>query len=287
PGYCEIDPLWDQVKDAILTPEQEARLDDYLAARRTGLRAPVNYWPTIREDEREIRDSLKLPADRPLAVLFTNITWDSAVLGRDRVFPDMYTWVVESIRLFAALPEMQLVVRVHPAEVRMKGWETRDPVMGRLIRDFPELPPNVRVVPPTSDLSSYTLMTISQCGLAYSSTAGLEMAMEGIPVVVAGQVHYAFKGFTMDPLDPMDYARLVTDALKAPRNATARERARRYGYALFFRYHHSFPVVSENAPDFVPTLNATDPGVLDRGGDPTLDRLCQAILSGRDFFVPE
>src|SRR5262249_20735492 len=101
PGYCEIDPLWDQVKDAILTPEQEARLDDYLAARRTGLRAPVNYWPTIREDEREIRDSLKLAADRPLAVLFTNITWDSAVLGRDRVFPDMYTWVVESIRLFA------------------------------------------------------------------------------------------------------------------------------------------------------------------------------------------
>jgi len=285
PGYYAIDRLWQRVRDVPLTPAQEAELDDYLADRRKGLRAPFNYWPTLTDDDRQVLSALHLDPKRPTAVLFSNITWDSAAQDRDRAFTDMYAWVVDSVRLFAARPETQLVIRVHPAEVRVPGWHTRDPLVPRLHATFPELPGNVRIVSPDSDLSSYTLMRLSRCGLVYSSTAGLEMAMEGIPTVVAGFVHYAEKGFTADPATPAAYAEAVREALSLPRDAARRERARRYGHALFFRNFFPFPLVSENPPDFVPTLIATDPAVLDPGGDPTLDLVCRGILEGGDFFV--
>jgi hypothetical protein len=287
PGYYDIGPLWERIKDTPLTPAQETQLDAYLADRCKGRRSPFNYWPTLTEDEREILSSLQLAPERPTAVLFTNITWDSAAQDRDQAFPDMYAWVVESIRLFASRPHAQLVVRVHPAEVRVPGWETRDPVAVRLRATFPTLPANVRVVLPESDVSSYSLMRLSRCGLAYSSTAGLEMAMEGTPVVAAGIVHYRGRGFTLDLSSAAEYAQVVDRALEDGRDPEVRARARRYGYALFFRYFHPFPIVAESPPDFIPTLRASDPAVLDPGGDPTLDRICRTILTGGDFYVPE
>jgi len=286
PGYYDLSPLWERVKDTPLTPDQEARLETYLAERRRGLRAPFQYWPTITEDTREVLGALSLDAAKPTAVLFTNITWDSAAQDRDVMFPGMYAWVVECMRHFAQQRDSQLVVRIHPAEVRVPGWETRDPLMSRLSRDFPTLPPNVKIVPPESDLSSYTLMSLSRCGLVYTSTAGLELAMEGLPVVVAGDVHYAGKGFTWDPKDRGDYLGSVEKALEASRDPLTRERARRYAYAFFFRYFLPFPLVSENAPDFVPTLEAENPRVLDPGADPTLDLVCRGILAGGGFFAP-
>lgn len=285
PAYYDIDRLWSKVRDVSLSPAQEAELDDYLADRRKGLRAPFNYWPTLTEDDRQVLTALELDAERPIALLFSNITWDSAAQDRDRAFPDMYAWVVDTIRLFASLPEAQLVIRVHPAEVRVPGWRTRDPLVPRLRATFPTLPSNVRIVAPESDLSSYTLMRLSRCGLVYSSTAGLEMAMDGIPTVVAGLVHYAGKGFTRDPATPAEHAHAIREALGLRRDEATRERARRYGHALFFRSFLPFPLLSENAPNFIPTLNATDPAVLDPGGDPTLDVVCRGILEGGDFFA--
>jgi hypothetical protein len=285
-GYYDISALWEQVKDQPLKPAQEQRLDEYLSDRRKGLRAPLNYWPTLTEDAERILSDLRLDPARPTAVLFTNITWDSAAQDRDTIFDSMTSWVIETIRLFAQWPETQLVVRVHPAEVRAPGWETRDPMTARLAAAFTSLPANVRVVPPESDLSSYTIMGLSRCGLVYSSTAGLEMAMDGIPVVVGGEVHYAHRGFTIDPASRKDYAVQVRQALESPRSAKVSEQARRYAYAFFFRDFHNFPIVAENAPDFVPTLTARTPDALDPGADATLDRVCQGILQGGEFFGP-
>jgi hypothetical protein len=285
-NYYEITPLWDRVKDLPLSPDEAKRLDEYLADRRKGLRAPFNYWPTITEDEQQVLQTLSLDPAKPTAVLFTNIPFDTAAQDRDRGFQNMHAWIAKTVQVFAARPEAQLVIRVHPAEVRVPGWVNREPVLGRLQESFPTLPVNVRIVPPESDLSSYTLAQLARCGLVYSSTMGLEMAMEGIPVVVAGEVHYGDKGFTLDTAGPTDYPQLIVRAMESPRDRGTQERARRYGYALFFRYFHQFPLVSENPPDFVPKVIATDPSVLDPGGDPTLDVVCRGVLEHGEFFVP-
>jgi len=283
-GYCDISSLWKGVRDVPLTEEQDRRLDEYMLARSRGLGAPFNYWPTVTESESQIIEALDIDPRLPTAVLFTNVTWDSAVQDRHRFFDSMIAWILDTVNQFATRPETQLVIRVHPAEVILPYLETRDSVLDHLKRALPSLPKNVRVVAPDNDLSSYTLMRLAHCGLVYTSTVGLEMAMQGIPVVVAGETHYRGKGFTIDPSTREQYAALVWEALGQSRDTAVRDRARRYAYALFFRYFLPFDLVSENPPLFIPTARTSDPTRLDPGGDATMDLICEGILRGADVY---
>ena len=67
-------------------------------------------------------------------------------------------------------------------------------------------PPNVRVVAADDPQSSYPLMEAADLGLVFSSTTGVELALAGTPVVVAGQSHYRDKGFTLDVSTPEEFA---------------------------------------------------------------------------------
>ena len=67
----------------------------------------------------------------------------------------------------------------------------------------------------------------------------------------------------------------------------SRDKARRYGYAFFFRHFLPFRLLSENPPNFVPTLNTQDPKALDPGGDPTVVQICQSILFDGCNYRPE
>jgi hypothetical protein len=284
-NHYDISAQWERLKDVPLSAAQESALDGYLEDRRKGRRSTVNLWPTRTEDAEAVQSSLGLDRSRPIVTLFTNLTWDSAAQDRDVGFTSMYEWIVESIRLFGKLRTAQLVVRIHPGEIQFPGWETRDPVLARLQRTLPVMPENVRIVPPENDLSSYTLMGLSRCGLVYTTTAGLEMALEGKPVVVAGDTHYARKGFTLDPKTPGEYEEMVGRALSSPPEPAVRDLARRYAHALFFRYFLRFPIVSLAVPDLVPKVRPSAPGILDPGGDRTLDLICNGILHRGEFFA--
>ncbi|MGH9460054.1 MAG: hypothetical protein ACRD1X_02465, partial [Vicinamibacteria bacterium] len=283
-GYFDISSLWNRVRDTPLTEDQEKKLDDYMTARSRGLGAPFNYWPTITESEAEVIRAVDMNPDRPTTVLFTNVTWDSAVQDRHRFYNSMIEWILETIDQFASNPDVQLVIRVHPAEVILPYLETRDSVLDHLRKALSSLPENVRVIAPDRDLSSYTLMKLAQCGLVYTSTVGLEMAMLGLPVVVAGETHYSGKGFTLDPSTRTEYRAAIWEALERGRDPVVREMARRYAYALFFRYFLPFDLVSENPPHFIPTVKVSDPASLERGGNRTMDLICDGILRGTAVY---
>jgi capsule polysaccharide export protein KpsC/LpsZ len=59
----------------------------------------------------------------------------------------------------------------------------------------------LHVIRPTEKINTYDLMEIAGLGLAYTTTVGMEMAMRGVPVILAGQTHYRGRGFTHDPAD--------------------------------------------------------------------------------------
>jgi hypothetical protein len=109
----------------------------------------------------------------------------------------------------------------------------------------PELPDHVRAVPPGSDIRTYDLIELADVGLVYTTTVGLEMAMRGIPVIVAGETHYRGKGFTYDPDDRHDYLDTLDQLLADPESlrlgADQVELAWRYAYRFFFEFPFSFP----------------------------------------------
>jgi hypothetical protein len=79
----------------------------------------------------------------------------------------------------------------------------------------------------------------------YTTTAGLEMAMSGVPVIAVGNTHYRGKGFTLDPDSWEAYFATLERVLACPaeyRLTRAQvDRAWAYAYRFFFEYPLPFP----------------------------------------------
>ncbi len=81
---------------------------------------------------------------------------------------------------------------------------------------LPELPEYIHVIHPEEKINTYDLVDITDIGLVYTTTVGLEMALKGIPVVVAGKTHYRDRGFTDDPNSWVEYFKLLEPCLRNP-----------------------------------------------------------------------
>jgi hypothetical protein len=231
---CASQPLseieWQRVRE-LFASRQKASLWENFSRR----------WQNVpSEGGGAVRQALGLD-NRPVALLAANVIGDSLTLGRQTFSRDMTEWLQRTIQEFARSPQMQLVVRIHPGERYTRGPSVADVVR----RVLPELPGHIHLVAFDAPLNTYDLAQIADLGLVYTTTVGLEMAMGGAPVIVAGQTHYRAKGFTLDPrtwqeyLDLLGRARAAPDSLR-PTEAQVRL-AWQYAYRFFFDYPLPFP----------------------------------------------
>lgn len=275
-GFYDHSEDWERVARPLSAAEEE-ELDRYLSDRRAG-RAFDQFWD-FREQEVRRRGG-------SLAVLFTNITWDTAVIGRDVAFPRIQAWLDAAITAFADRPDDELVIRVHPSELFLPGKVTRDSLQEYVGLRWPRLPPNVTLIGAGSPTSSYPLMDAADVGLVYTSTTGLELALRGTPVIVCGDTHYRGKGFTCDAVDPGDFSRLLAAALEDPTAMCPDvELARRYAHFFFFRAPLRLPGVRETIPGLA-RLSLESSAELQPGRHGDLDRICDGILTGSPFVGP-
>jgi hypothetical protein len=179
--------------------------------------------------------------DRPVVLLATNVLGDSLTLGRNVFAESMAEWIEKTVRNLAAHTGIQLVVRVHPGERLIHG-----PSMASVIqRALPSIPSHIHIVGPRETTNTYDLMDLASLGLVYTTTVGMEMAMRGMPVIVAGRTHYRDRGFTLDPSTWEEYFSMLERELgnPLPRRLDQREidLAWRYAYRFIFEYPRDFP----------------------------------------------
>jgi hypothetical protein len=275
-GFYDFSDEW-TAADRAVSPVEEEELDSYLQRRRRG-EAFDQFW--------EFRDGPVERGQGRLVTLFTNLTWDTAVLGRDVAFTDIRRWLDAVIAAFRDRSQHRLVIRVHPSEQRLPGKRTRDSLQGYLERHHPVLPPNISVIGADDLTSSYPLMEASDVGLVYTSTTGLEMALLGSPVIVCGDVHYRGKGFTVDVSSPGEFVEVLDRVLDAPHAWKPQVAlARRYAHFFFFRAPIAAPFVTEPLPGLA-RLTARDLRDFEPGASESIDRICDGLLMGRPFVVP-
>jgi hypothetical protein len=239
----ETDNLWEARKDSALDRAQWEQIRSLFASRqRADLWANFSRrWQGLpSQGGDQARLHLGLDA-RPLVLLAANVIGDSLTLGRQVFTKSMTEWLQRSVAYFAARPDMQLVVRIHPGERYTKGPSVADVVQQAL----PELPDHIHLVAAGDPVNTYDLVEIAELGLVYTTTVGMEMAMSGVPVIVAGETHYRAKGFTLDPDSWRAYEAILERSCAAPaaqRMSQAEvERAWNYAYRFFFEYPHPFP----------------------------------------------
>ena len=270
-----------------LTPRRAELIDTYLRSRRFGHKDNVSYNSYAIEDREQMVRELKLDPSLPIISLYTNVIWDAQLYYNYTAFSNILEWVKESIRYFAGRPDLQLVIRVHPAEVQGLQ-QSAQPIDEEIRRDFPQLPPNVHVIPPTSRLSSYTLAEMSRASIIYGTKMGVEIAAMGTPLIVAGETFNRGKGYSYDVETREQYFALLDRVLELPRNSPEMvERARKYAYHFFYRRMIDLPLfnVADGFRLTKVSLTFDDLNALAPGKVGALDHICQGIMDGVTPFV--
>jgi len=229
-GFYQMKDVWESWSHQDLSIEEEQKLAQYIDDRQRGLRVSDDYWKQVTDGK------IQRSRTGRRAVLFTNLVWDSAVLGQDLAFNSIVDWVVAAIEEFRTRPNDELIIRIHPAETKLSGRESRESIEDAVRKRVENLPENLIIIPSSDSTSSYDLMFEADFGLVYSSTTGLEMVLAGKPVVVAAQTHYRNKGFTIDIDSRNDFSEAIEKLCQDPLAFTPNQKlVRRYAYLFFFR----------------------------------------------------
>ncbi|MBI1793568.1 MAG: hypothetical protein HYR70_05200 [Chloroflexi bacterium] len=236
------DSLWTARGGNKLTKSERVLIEELESARMDGraFGKSTRKWQDVETIGGEkLRKELGLDKKRPVVLLATNVLGDSLTLGRNVFSQSMAEWIAKTARFFAGRPRVQLVIRIHPGERLTHGPSMSDVVKGALA----DIPENIHLIGPLEKVNTYDLMEIADLGLVYTTTTGLEMAMNGIPVIVCGATHYRGRGFTIDPTTWDEYFAMMDGALKKKKvlTKTQIETAWEYAYRFFFEYPLVFP----------------------------------------------
>ncbi len=235
--------LWEARQNVVLTQEQMEKVRSLMQARQK-----ASLWENFsrmwqgvpKQGAEKIRKEVGLD-DRPVVLLATNVLGDSLTLGRQVFTKSMAEWIERTVQYFVPRNDIQFVIRVHPGEILTRGVSVVD-VIHKLM---PELPEHIHLIQPKDKINTYDLVEITDIGLVYTTTVGLEMAMSGIPSIVVGQTHYRGLGFTYDPDSYVNYYKLLGSMLENPAEfRLSREKidlAWKYAYHFFFDFPRPFP----------------------------------------------
>jgi len=227
-----------------ITDEMFERVADLENARR-GARVwgkSKRLWQYISSQGAQETHKILNLDDRPVVMLAANVLGDSLTLGRDIFAASMTEWITKTVQYFAKRTDVQLVIRIHPGEKLVPQAKS----MGTVVREaLPEIPSHIHIIGALDNINTYDLIEIADVGLAYTTTVGLETAMNGRPVISCGQTHYRGRGFTLDPNSWDEYyatlEKVLADIPAYRLDEKQIEFAWNYAYRFFFEYPRPFP----------------------------------------------
>jgi hypothetical protein len=239
----DTDALWNAKIDQKIAEEQLEKVRSLMMSRQKAslFENFSRLWQGIpTQGAEKTRKNLGLD-DRPIVLLATNVLGDSLTLGRQVFTKSMAEWIERTVQYFVPREDTQLVIRVHPGEIKTRGVSIVDTIHNLL----PELPDHIHLIKPEDKVNTYDLVEITDIGLVYTTTVGMEMAMSGIPTIVVGQTHYRNRGFTIDPDSYVNYYKLLGSLLENPKDHRLSQNqidlAWKYAYHFFFDFPKPFP----------------------------------------------
>ena len=278
-----IDSVWNEESKKPLSKIDKKALLMHFKLWEEGKTTPFPYYDeTTERNIDNIRFSLGLRKGVPIVTLFPNVSWDSTSVGFDSVFQNMYDWAFRVVEYARRRPDIEFVIRAHPAEKKMPDtFKSTTPICEAIRSKYLSIPTNVKLVDGQSTISSYSLADISNIVMVYTSTLGIELALKGKRPWVAARPYYSGKGFTLDLKSPQHMHELL-DSNLFENNLTPKqiELAERFAHIVRFRRVFPFPYIDGFSGTFTPTR----PDTFVPGANPIIDNLCNYLLTGKPFL---
>lgn len=287
----------------------------YDTYHRTMITEPVENWSDLQWNDQMERDLLKYLKSRwkgtydwiwfherpifnmkkiaretcidftkPCIGMLTSVKWDAQIHYSSNAFKSMMDWVYKTIDYFKKRTDLQLIIRVHPAEVR-GTLPSRQKILDEIMDKYAKLPKNIIIIPPESNISTYQVMAQCDSVIIYNTKMGVELSALGIPVIVTGEAWIRNKGFAIDVKSEKDYLQ-VLDKLPFRKKMSLEDtlKAKMYAYHFFFRRMIPLDFMEATGGDPPYRVNIESLKELRSGNNPGLDVICNGILNGTEFI---
>jgi hypothetical protein len=152
-------------------------------------------------------DSLSIDKSKRNIFIFSNLFWDIGLNYRDTLYPDVISWVLETVEILRKHLDCHLYIKIHPSEVF--DYRSLKGVSSFVMDKYPKLPENVSIIYPEQKINTYDLFHFIDLGVVYNSTLGLEMLLDGIPVIATGAAPYTGHDLVNEPGTVEEYADLL------------------------------------------------------------------------------
>ena len=279
------DESWEKLKVIELNEAENKQLDDYFHNRYFKKESLDISVVESHFSNEELRKKLHI-TNKNIACLFCHIGWDACFDDSTIVFDDAYQWVIESLKVMIETPEIDWIIRVHPAE---NDSRTVCGTVKMLEKHFSlsSLPSNIRILNYDSDVNSYDLFQLIDCGITALGTVGVELPCLGKPVIAAGKGHFSEKGFTYDCNSQDEYLKLLKSIADIPPlSKTQIELARRYAYIYFIRRQIPLRFIKREEGHWGNIDMAYIQDLLP-GKSSLVEKICDGISNGTNVIMDE
>ena len=220
-----------------LKVKQKALILQYLNSRRYGNRDWISFVGKPRfKINSESKLHKLLNSGNKNILLLTNVGWDAQIHYENNVFSDMYEWIYRTIEWFINKPNVNLIIRVHPAEVN-SIYPSAERIEKIIFDRYGQnLSSNILVIDSSDPTSTYVVAESCDLILIYGTKMGVELAVFGKPIIVSGEAWIRGKNLTIDISSKDNYEDLlekyITKKLTFKPNE---EQALKYAHHYFFR----------------------------------------------------
>lgn len=276
---------WEECKKMPLSPVQNERLDNFLNNRyKKQISFDMKHFKKYSGAIEEIRQKYAPVSGKPVCGIMTHINWDAVSDYSPMAYDSFDEWMLDTIREIVGITDVYWLIKIHPAE----SWDNPASGVQELIKKhFSSLPPHIKVVSAEDDINPYSFFQMIDSGITVYGTSGLELALIGKPVILAGEAHYGKKGFTYDGLDREAYIKLLHKVKDLTRlTGEQLKLARCYAYCYFIQRQVPLNVVKDCDSEWW-SFQYDKKQQLLPGKDPFIDFICDRIIDGKDLIMDE
>lgn len=280
----DITEAWNRLEKYRLNSEEERKVDKYLKERETQKGDVYAYnFSKKSSDLQGLKNTLGIRPHQKVISIFTNLIWDAANVSRDIAFDSPLDCIAKTIEHYNADRNVKILIRSHPAEKVLGTKERYGELVSELFTNG--LPENVTIIDPEMNVNSFSVLEISDIGVVHTSTVGLEMAMEGKPIVLISDTHYRGKGFTFDAESSDHYFDILDRLVKSPEAKKNQiELSRKYFYLMMFEYQHLSPVTFTKLGSFN-GYSKSSGSIFEPSEKNLFGRLIDAVATNKSDFI--
>jgi hypothetical protein len=257
-------------KDALRAPFGEKRRHALLA-RWEGFYRDKTWFNfqrlqhgTTLQDREAIYARLGLDPLKKTAVIYAHIFWDATFFYGDSLYDDYRQWFIDAVRQANLNDRVNWILKLHPVNVWRKEVDdvesTTYAEMDALAQAGIVPAAHVKPMMPDTDVSSWSLFKVSDYCVTVRGTVGIENAILGKRVIVAGDGHYSQCGFTLNPASVQEFREMLShiETIEPPPEEH-RERALRYAYWFLNRkaYRLGYRMRYATGPDVFHPVNGS------------------------------